>query len=43
MEILVEEPIEMLAASGVGSEKLDIEYGGVDDGMLDPAARESLF
>lgn len=43
MEILVEEPIEMLAASGVGSEDLDIEYGGVDDGTLDPAARESLF
>ena len=43
IEILVEEPVEMLATSGVGSEDMGIEYGGVDEGLLDPAARESLF
>lgn len=43
IEILVEEPLEMLAISSVDSENMGIEYGGVDDGTLDPAVRESLF
>ncbi len=42
IEILVEEPLEMLAISSVDSE-MGIEYGGVDEnGSLDPAARESF-
>lgn len=43
LEILAEEPVEMLATSSVGSEEYGIEYGGVDDGSLDPAAREPMF
>ena len=44
IEILVEEPVEMLAISGVGNDDYGIGYGGVDEnGSLDPAARESMF
>ena len=43
IEILVEEPLEMLAISGVGNDDMGIEYGGIDDGSHEPAARESLF